>query len=550
MRMTNWFKLTVLGILGITVACSFSPQMDEEMAQTHKEVKALTQQAKVPDRKIPDDVVRVKDDIWLGDTSSVEFEGEPLPNYLEAKDGITLISNRPITLFEIGTMINKITSLSVRYAPELEEEGIKDVADSNKPVLDDIGAQWTESDKMLVNYKGPLSGLLDEVANRFGTWWKYEKNEIYFYRNITKTFVLYSLPTNPSLNVTIDVSGSGGSGDGASGNSSISQSNDLSDLDLWQQIQDTIESMINGGSSGGSGSMTVDRASGTITVTDTPSNIRRVAKYINEQNERLSKQVAISVKVYMVDMGNEDTYGFDLNKLVFNGRGSIKNISAISQTSGMKTGGGLSMGIMSKDWDIQAAIRAISTEEKGKLVTSGTVTTMNNKPAPIQVTKKGYYIKGVSTTTQSGSDNTDSSTEEEEYTTGFMMSVLPRIMAHGRLMVFFNLTLSEVVKWDDLPYNQTWSEDKQTYIGGSALHIPVIETRGFTQEVAMKSGQTLLLTGFERVKDSIGKQGTGTPDNMLLGGHNDTAKERSVFVIMLTPVVLESPLSPESRMND
>ena len=152
MRMTNWFKLTVLGILGITVACTFSPQMDEEMAQTHKEVKAMTQQAKVPDRKIPDDVVRVKDDIWLGDTSSVEFEGEPLPNYLEAKDGITLISNRPITLFEIGTMINKITSLSVRYAPELEEEGIKDVADSNKPVLDDIGAQWTESDKMLVNY--------------------------------------------------------------------------------------------------------------------------------------------------------------------------------------------------------------------------------------------------------------------------------------------------------------------------------------------------------------------------------------------------------------
>lgn len=550
MRMTNWFKLTVLGILGITVACSFSPQMDEEIAQSRKEVKALTEQAKEPDRKIPDDVVRVKDDIWLGDTSTIEFEGEPLPNYLEAKDGVTLISNRPITLFEIGSMINKITSLSVRYSPELEQDGIKETADSNKPVLDDIGAQWTESDKMLVNYKGPLSGLLDEVSNRFGVWWKYEKKEIYFYRNITKTFVLYSLPTNPSLNVTIDVSGSGSSGDGASGNSSISQSNDLSDLDLWQQVQDTIEAMINGSASGGSGSMTVDRASGTITVTDTPSNIRRVAKYINEMNERLSKQVAISVKVYQVVQSNEDTYGFDLNKLAFNGRGSISNISAVPQTSGMKLGGGLSMGIASKDWNIDAAIRALSEESKGKLVTTGTVTTMNNKPAPIQVTQKGYYIKGVSTTTQSGSDNTDSSTEEEEYTTGFMMSVLPRIMDHGRLMIFFNMTLSEVARWDDLAYNQVYDDEEKTYKGGSALHIPVIETRGFTQEVAMKSGQTLILSGYERTSDTVAKQGTGTPDNMLLGGKNETAQERGVFVIMLTPVVLETPLSPESRMND
>ena len=50
--------------------------------------------------------------------------------------------------------------------------------------LASIGAQWTDSTKMIVNYKGPLSGLLDEVSNRFGVWWKYEKKEIYFYRYI------------------------------------------------------------------------------------------------------------------------------------------------------------------------------------------------------------------------------------------------------------------------------------------------------------------------------------------------------------------------------
>ena len=55
MRMTNLFKLTVLGILGITVACSLSPQMDAELEQGTKDVAALKQQSAVPDTPIPDE---------------------------------------------------------------------------------------------------------------------------------------------------------------------------------------------------------------------------------------------------------------------------------------------------------------------------------------------------------------------------------------------------------------------------------------------------------------------------------------------------------------
>ena len=86
--------------------------------------------------------------------------------------------------------------------------------------------------------------------------------------------------------------------------------------------------------------------------------------------------------------------------------------------------------------------------------------------------------------------------------------------------------------------------------GGSTVQQPEIETRGFTQEVAVKSGQTLILAGYESTYDSVSKKGTGTPDNMLLGGRNDSKKTKTVLVIMLTPVVLETPLSPESRMSD
>ena len=50
------------------------------------------------------------------------------------------------------------------------------------------------------------------------------------------------------------------------------------------------------------------------------------------------------------------------------------------------------MKILSGDVTVNAAIQALSTQGVTTLVTSGTVTTMNNKPAPIQVVKTQNYI--------------------------------------------------------------------------------------------------------------------------------------------------------------
>ena len=36
MRMTNWLKLSIIGLIGVLVACSVSPEMDAEMAQETK----------------------------------------------------------------------------------------------------------------------------------------------------------------------------------------------------------------------------------------------------------------------------------------------------------------------------------------------------------------------------------------------------------------------------------------------------------------------------------------------------------------------------------
>ena len=114
MHMNKILTVTVgLATASLIAACSVSTDLDATLEREVENTVSLKEQAKVPSQPITNDVIRVKDDIWLGDTSEIEYEGEPVPSYLETDDGITLISNRPITLFEIGDMINKITSLSV-----------------------------------------------------------------------------------------------------------------------------------------------------------------------------------------------------------------------------------------------------------------------------------------------------------------------------------------------------------------------------------------------------------------------------------------------------
>jgi len=531
MHLINWKKVS-LGMLAATLAvsCSISTNMDATIEREIDAASKLKETAKIPTKIANQDLIKVKDDIWLGDTSEIEYEGEPLPSYLEGKNGITLVSNRPITLFEIGDMINKTTSLGIRYAPQLESD-VKSKGAANKPTAETINSDWAEPDKMLVSYQGPLSGLLDEISSRFGIWWKYENKEIHFYKFITKTFVIYSLPSKPSLSVTV-----GGSQSGGGGSSAVNLSNSA-ELEVWGNIERGINSIIGEGSK-----LTMSPADGTITLTATPDDIKKVAKYVNEQNIRLSRQVAISVKVLQVSITDTNNYGLDLKATFADG---VTSMGVVGSTSVATSGGlanGMTWGILKDNWSADAAVKALSQRNTTALVTSGTVTTLNNKPAPIQVTQKQNYIAEM-TKTNSGTDgnNYDISVTTEEIETGFTLDVLPRILEHGRMLVMFNMTLSDLVALEKVEFG---SADENQYIQN-----PKVESRAFSQEVALTSGESLILTGFEKVDNATSKEGTGSADNSLLGGFANAEKDRSILVIILTPVVLESPLSPETRMS-
>ena len=446
-------KNIALGLCSIALiaSCSISTTLDTSIQADVESVTKLKEESKIPTKVANQDLIKVNDDIWLGDTSLIEYEGEPLPSYLEAKDGITLVSNRPISLYEIGDMLNKTTSLGIRYAADLEEE-VRAKGEANQGADASVSdGGWVSPDTMIVSYQGPLSGFLDEVSSRFGVWWKYENKDLYFYKYITKTFVVYSLPSNPSMNVSV-----GGSASGAGGSSSISMSSSIT-VETWSQFESTITSMVSADSK-----IVVSPSDGTITLTATPTDIKRVAKYINEQNARLSRQVAISVKIMQVSLTDEDKYGLDLKAVFSDGITTIGATGNQGLGAAASIANGFSWGITKNHWTADAIVQALSEKTKASLVTSGTVTTLNNKPAPIQVTQKQNYISEM-TKTNNGTDGDsyDISVTTDEIETGFTLDVLPRILEHGRMLVMFNMTLSDLLTLEKVSFGD---EEENQYI--------------------------------------------------------------------------------------
>ncbi|HEX7684855.1 MAG TPA: PilN family type IVB pilus formation outer membrane protein, partial [Trinickia sp.] len=116
-------------------------------------------------------------------------------------------------------------------------------------------------------------------------------------------------------------------------------------------------------------------------------------------------------------------------------------------------------------------------------------------------------------------------------TTGFNMTLLPHMLDDGTVLMQFYTNLSVL-------------DALQTVSSGGAnplqIQTPQIDTRNFLQRVAMKSGETLVISGYEGAADNSTQQGVGKPSNILLGGGYDARRSREVIVILITPLTVRT----------
>jgi len=488
--------------------------------------------AKNPTAKVASgDTVSMSEGVWLGDKSTLVEHKNSLPKQYETDTGITILLNEPVTLQVLANNINSITQIPIKIDSQVASDKLKRT--------------------MNIAYTGKLSGLLSQVATDLDLLWYYDKTSIVFYETETKTFTLYALGTEVSYQTAMNTD------DG-------NQVSLESKLKEWDEVESAISAIIGKTSNA---DFTVSRSLGTITVTAPPSVLARVGEYIERQNKRLSQLVTIDVKVLQVSISNDSAFGLNLaaainstsglnivanpkNNLATTEAGSM-NIAVLSNTvsaltgathtvngtevAGAYTQNDIMNGSLSGVAGSNALIQSLAKQGKVSLVTNVGVTTRNNRVAPVNNTRTTGYIKRFEsrnfTTVES------STVDQDNLETGFSMQLLPNILENGKILLLFRMSVRELLKMS----TQT--------IGEVTLQLPEVEERSFMQEVIMESGQMLVVSGFEKQNNSDTRYGLGDPDFMALSGSRETAAQRDVLVVILTPQVLISPMDSERTIQ-
>lgn len=373
-----------------------------------------------------------------------------------------------------------------------------------------------------ISYTGSLAGLLDTIASMSGYGWDWEekRGRITFSAMQVRTFVVEApvgevgwesqvsnksreqrttnLGTGSSINTTVT---------GGDTSTQTAQTNTTrARLDVWKDVETTVRGLLSK-----AGTARVNPASGTITVRDSYARLEAVRAYIDEVNERLSRQVALCVRVWALEVNDASSAGINLQALFSSPDVAISAGTAAASTSSLASVSVLKGSLKGSS----AALEAMKEWGNATQLTSASGLVTNNQPFPVQAVRRHAYLAGMTMSTSEYSQTSEIT--PGEVTTGFAMTIIPHILPDRHVLLQYNITLSSL-------------EDMTTIERDTILvQLPQVSTRSFSQRTRLKSGQTLVLAGFEQDTE----QAAESLGLLNAGKSNDASKTLLVVTIEL-----------------
>lgn len=386
-----------------------------------------------------------------------------------------------------------------------------------------------------VRYSGRLSGLLESLTGSMGLSWKYDPvfNGIKIFYLDTRHFPVYAFnnstkfksEVSSGMSSSAGTSGSGGGGgedSGVSGDSGSDQSTlvEMSSK-LTEDIEKNIRSMLS------LNQMSFSKATGVITITDRPEVLDRVQAYLDTENESITKQILINVEVISVSLTDKDQLAIDWD-LVY--KSADWEFGLANTFPGISGGGSSSIGIIdtaNSPWaGSKAIIQALSEQGRVSSHKAPSVTTLNLQAAPVQIGKvKGYLAS--SQTTQSANVGSSTALMPGSITSGFNMSLVPMVLPEKQLLMQLAINMSGDPTFETIES------------GDSMIQNPSYDLQIFNQSVKLRSGQTLVLSGFDQTTEKAALSGLGDARNFWMGGGRSRDTSRDMVVVLITPIIME-----------
>ena len=440
--------------------------------------------------------VSVVDQPYLGAKPIVRESGEEIPVL-----GKNVTLKQEGTLSEIAASLCTIAPLSAQVV-EADGEDVQPAKPAaSEPPLDDLGLPSLTTShggagQLAVSYTGSLRGLLDTIASLSGYGWDYDAktNRVTFSATQVRTFTILSAPGLVSYDSQISnksrertsgnsISASGVNSTVTSGNMGSQTSQTLKnklEYDVWREIENGVKALLSK-----RGTVSVNQGAGTITVRDSFSRLQDIAAYISALNARLARQVAITIRIWALEVSDTSEGGVNLQALFENNNVSV--VAGSLTDLGSTSSAAVSI-VHGKLKGSSGTVRAMKEWGKATQLTSGGGLMMNNQPLSVHATTSRSYPAGMSLSTSDY--NQTSEITPGEVVVGAVVTIIPHILDNRRVILQCNSTLSSL---DGM---------KEIATDDINLEFPIVSNRSFSQRSRMKMGQTLVLAGFEQSRQA------------------------------------------------
>jgi type IVB pilus formation R64 PilN family outer membrane protein len=315
-------------------------------------------------------------------------------------------------------------------------------------------------------------------------------------------------------------------------------------LSVWKDLEDTIKQLISP-----DGKVVVSQATTSITVRDKPTNVDLVGQYIANMNSSMSRQVLVKVQVLQVDLTNDFNWGINWAMIAnafknspfvlnanygtplaiqsFTPQGAVQGAASTAPNFGIQWNGSGIPGYT-------ILFNALNQQGKTSVVTEPRIVCLNNQVSVIRITQTKGYVQSVQNTTLSSSStqNVGIGTVTSQITpgsivTGLTLYILPKIMKE-KIYLQVNADLS--ILTDIATFGPANSTTDTTQV-----QLPTVASKSFNQRSVIRSGDTLILSGFREVANRARAQQFIT--SQALGGRAGQ-EINSETVVLITPYVL------------
>lgn len=311
---------------------------------------------------------------------------------------------------------------------------------------------------------------------------------------------------------------------------------------VWKEVGDSVKQILSP-----NGKYSLNQATGTLVVTDVKEVVDRVGKYIQHENAVMTRQIEVKVEVLTVNLDDSKQYGIDWN-LVYSKLTdlvpdwSMTFSSPATLVESTAAGFGLqilspvdSNGLTDRLNGSSALIQALSSIGDVSVVTSMNAVTLNRQPVPIAVTNQtGYLASTTPAASTTGGTGGVPGLTPGTVTTGFIFNLLPVVTDDNRIMLRFSMDLSDLKKIGTVSIGSG-----QTL---QSIQTPEVSSAQLMQGATLSPGETLVLSGFERVNNGAEKALLSEKASIGLGGSYKGTKTRQTTVVLLTPYLTGRPV--------